>query len=606
MSRNLATINTAYTDSKINNSYLRSSYLNDTCPYIKGKNFESIFGGNRIINMDSYLNKYYASHMKKQDDIRQEKRIIDLIDKLDNNKVFNTLKEDYLREKAKMTHGYYPSKNEKRKDYFNSLINLQNYKDRLLTQNRSNNPEGEFLYSLMNSLGCRPKKVVIKKINKKIELLSKFKSFSKRKKQLALLNSKNPKRRGSLQMLLGSDEPNILSRNENFINYYNNTSFGKNSSKKSNNNYNLKNYTKKPTLELNEIDSIKRYSHNNNVFYQTNSTNFGMTNYNNFYNQKDNIGGDDNKNNNKNNFNNLKIEEINVEHSINNSLSEFNLVNDENYKKRNSLSRKDTSSKKTTKKFSSKKLIKQLSSKNKNLHINIENGNNIKGKNNTNNNNYNTINNNILKLNLSKKNKEILNSSNSSEQISEELKLIDLKIIKDKLYKKHLKIKKKFLQKIKTEEMNIKESSDKLSNSLYLVKKLHQKFLCENDNPNKKNKTQYNFYSSRRGVLDKIENKKIKNEKNKKKLIKIGKFDFLGKSKYKLPEVNKKIYGSIENTKDTFEILQNELHNEVKRQIEKRGNSKKLKINGREIIDKLRLKNKTQSNNLLLKKNKHF
>ena len=605
MNPKLISINTDIIESKINNSYLKSSYLNDSCPYIKGKKFESIFGGNRIIKMDSYLNKYYSLQMKKQDDIRQEKRIIDLIDKLDNKKIFNVLKDDYLRGKVKMSHGYYPSKNNKRKDYFNNYINLENYKKRLLNQNSSNIPESEFLFSLMNYLGCRTQKVIVKKINKKIDLLSKYKSFSQRKKQMAILNSKNPKKRGSLQILLRSGEPNILGRNDDYMNYYNNTSVCKNSSKKSNNNYNLKNYTKKPTLELNEIDSIKRYSHNNNIFNQTNSTNFGMTNYNNFYNQKENMDGDDNKNNNKNNFNNLKIEEINLEHSINNSLSEFNL--DENYKKMNSLTRKNTSSKKTTKKFSSQKLIKHLSSKSKNIHINKENENNIKVINNTNiNNNINNTNNNIIKLNLSKKNKEILNSSNSSEQISEELKLIDLKIIKDKLYKKHLKIKKKFLQKIKTEEMNIKESSDKLSNSLYLVKKLHQKFLCENDNPNKKNKTQYNFYSSRRGVLDKIENKKIKNEKNKKKLIKIGKFDFLGKSKYKLPEVNKKIYGSFENTKDTFEILQNELHNEVKRQIEKRGNSKKLKINGREIIDKLRLKNKTQSNNLLLKKNKHF
>ena len=600
MNPKLISINTDIIESKINNSYLKSSYLNDSCPYIKGKKFESIFGGNRIIKMDSYLNKYYSLQMKKQDDIRQEKRIIDLIDKLDNKKIFNVLKDDYLRGKVKMSHGYYPSKNNKRKDYFNNYINLENYKKRLLNQNSSNIPESEFLFSLMNYLGCRTQKVIVKKINKKIDLLSKYKSFSQRKKQMAILNSKNPKKRGSLQILLRSGEPNILGRNDDYMNYYNNTSVCKNSSKKSNNNYNLKNYTKKPTLELNEIDSIKRYNNNNNVFNQTNSTNFGMTNYNNFYNQKENMDGDDNKNN----FNNLKIEEINLEHSINNSLSEFNL--DENYKKMNSLTRKNTSSKKTTKKFSSQKLIKHLSSKSKNIHINKENENNIKVINNTNINNIKNTNNNILKLNLSKKNKEILNSSNSSEQISEELKLIDLKIIKDKLYKKHLKIKKKFLQKIKTEEMNIKESSDKLSNSLYLVKKLHQKFLCENDNPNKKNKTQYNFYSSRRGVLDKIENKKIKNEKNKKKLIKIGKFDFLGKSKYKLPEVNKKIYGSIENTKDTFEILQNELHNEVKRQIEKRGNSKKLKINGREIIDKLRLKNKAQSNNLLLKKNKHF
>ena len=63
--------------------------------------------------------------MKKQDHIRQEKRIIDLIEQLDNKKVFNSLKEDYLKEKMKISKGYYLNRKDKKKDYFSNLINLE-------------------------------------------------------------------------------------------------------------------------------------------------------------------------------------------------------------------------------------------------------------------------------------------------------------------------------------------------------------------------------------------------------------------------------------------------------------------------------------------------
>ena len=52
--------------------------------------------------------------------------------------------------------------------------------------------------------------------------------------------------------------------------------------------------------------------------------------------------------------------------------------------------------------------------------------------------------------------------------------MIDLKIMNEKLNKKHKKIMKKFLEKIKFAEKNIKEDSNKLSRSIYLIKKLSQ------------------------------------------------------------------------------------------------------------------------------------
>ena len=550
----------SYNDIKINNSYLKSSYSNGSYPYIKGKKFESIFGGtNRIIMMDSYLNKCYISHMKKQDHIRQEKRIIDLIEKLDNKKVFNSLREDYLKEKMKISKGYYLNIKDKKKDYFSNLINLENYKEKLLNQYKSNNnPEGEFLYSLMNYLGCRTKKVFVKKVNKNIEILSKFKSFSKRKKEIEEMNSKKPKRRGSLQILLKSVNENMLSRNENNLNYYNT------STNKIKKNSNINKHHKIYTLDLNENDS------HNNAFNITNSTNFNFTNYNNFYNIKENSNSniieDYNNESNKNNNNNLKIEELHLD-SLNNSTSEYNMLKMD--EKINTITRKISSKRSTKLDLSSKKqkTIKQDSSKSK---INTKT---INSKNNINNNQnvYNKEN--------------VLNLSNEEEN-SEEMKMIDLKILNEKLNKKHGKIMKKFLQKIKTEERSIKENSNKLSESLYLMKRKHKKFLYNNNNQSKRNKTTINFYNRNN---EKIK-KNINNIKDNKE-IKIGSYAFAGKSKYNLPKVNKFIYGnSSENPKDTFEILQSDLLNEVKKTIQNQGYSKKIKINGREIIDKLRLK----------------
>jgi len=548
-------------DIKINNSYLKSSYSNGSYPYIKGKKFESIFGGNnRIIMMDSYLNKCYISHMKKQDHIRQEKTIIDLIEQLDNKKVFNSLKEDYLKEKMKISKGYYLNRKDKKKDYFSNLINLENYKEKLLNQYKSNNnPEGEFLYSLMNYLGCRTKKVFVKKVNKNIEILSKFKSFSKRKKEIEEINSKKSKRRGSLQILLKSENQNTLSRNENNLNYYNTSS---NKIRKISN----LNKTNHKTLELNENENKnnRKYSHNN-AFSITNSTNFNFTNYNNFYNIKENSNIIEDNENNKNNINN-KIEELNLD-SLNNSTSEYNFL-----KIDDKISRKISSKKSTKLDLSSKrhKTIKQDQDSSKSK-INTKTINNNKN-----------INNNIQTIN----NKEnVLNLSNEEEN-SEEVKMMDLKILNDKLNKKHGKIMKKFLQKIKTEERTIKENSNKLSESLYLMKRKHKKHLYDNNSQNKRNKTTLNFY---KGNNEKFR-KTISNIKGIKE-IKIGSYAFSGKSKYNLPKVNKYIYGNtVENPKDTFEILQNDLLNEVKKQIRNQGYSKKLKINGREIIDNLRLK----------------
>ena len=571
MANNLSALNL---DIPINNSYLKSSYSNRTFPYIKGKKYESIYGhNNRIVAMDSFLNKHYLSQMKKQDLIRQEKIILDIIEKFDNKKAFNMLKEEYLREKLKITKGYYLNKGKKKKDYYTNLVNLENYKEKLITENKSNNSDGDFLFSLMDCLGCRPKKVMVKKINKKIEFLSKYKSFSQRKKQEENITDKKPKKRNSLQILLNLENMNNINnigRNNNYLNYYN-TTFNH----KTNNNNNIE--QNNLILKLDDNDN----KNTNTLFNKTNSTTFGLTHYNNFYHPKENltnIDGYDNNENYKNGFNNLKIEEIkkDKDNSFQNSLNDSNIVKIDYTVKSNKYINKKTSQKKSIRiDLPIKQNLFKFNSQDKNYTFN-------KGERNSN-----SFRNH--KKNISYKFKKFKNkflNTSDVEDNEEEIKMIDLKIINEKLNKKHVKVMKQFLDKVKKEEKYIKENSNKLSNSLYLIKKMNQRNLSEIKNK-ERNKTQI----LKRGYnTERNDSKKKKDYKINESKVKIGNYDFLGKSKYRASKVNKIIFGSIENSKDNFEILQLNLLNEVKKQILKKGFSKRLKLNGRDILDRLKIK----------------
>ena len=560
-------INVSYLNSEIqiNNSYLKSSSSNETYPYIKGKKFESVYGDNKIISMDSYLNKHYISQMKKQDYIRQEKKILEIIEKLDNKKAFNVLKDDYLKERLKISRGYYLNQKNNKKEYYTNLVNIENYKEKLLTQNKSNNSEGDFLVSLMNFLECKPKKVIIRKKDKKLELLSKYKSFSQRKKQQENIKEKRPVKRNSLQILLRLESLYSTERDNNYLKYFNTTQ-----NNKSNNNIAQNN-------NLNDYDIKKSKT----IFNKTNSTTFGLTNYNNFYHPKKSLKNNDECDVKKNSFNNTKIEDIknDKDNSFKNSNNELN-----NLKIRDSIGNKLYDNRKK----STKKTIKIDSSSKQNIFkINQNNKNNI-------------FNRNEKFMNYRRKNKKsysskfwkdyiknkFLNISKDEEDNPEDLKMIDLKIINEKLNRKHVKIMKQFLDKIKDEEKSIKEYSNKLSNSIYLIKKMNQKNLTE-INFKERNKSETNSKKAYHTEIN--ESKKKKNYKmNHQSEIKIGNYDFLGKSKYSIPRVNKILFGSTENSKDNFDILQLNLQNEVKRQIQKRELSKKIKLNGRDIIDKLK------------------
>ena len=333
MTINLSSLNS---EIQINNSYLKSSSSNMTYSYIKGKKYESIYGDNKIISIDSYLNKHYISQMKKQEYIRQEKKILEIIEKLDNKKAFNVLKDDYLKERLKISRGYYLNKKKNKKEYYTNLVNIDNYKEKLLTQNKSNNSEGDFLVSLMNCLGCRPKKVIIRKKDKKIELLSKYKSFSQRKKQQENIKEKKPVKRNSLQILLRLESLYNTERDNNYLKYFNTTQ-----NNKSNNNIAQNNI-------LNDYDIKKSKT----IFNKTNSTTFGLTNYNNFYHPKKSLKNNDECEDNKNSFNNSKIEEIKnyKDNSFQNSNNELNNLKIRDSIKGNKLyDNRKKSSKKTIK-----------------------------------------------------------------------------------------------------------------------------------------------------------------------------------------------------------------------------------------------------------------
>ena len=558
-------------DNPINNSYLISSYSNRSFPYVKGKRFESIFGDNKVVQMDSRLNKHYITQMKEQDNIRQEKKILDIIEKIDNKKAFKVLKDDYLKEKLKISKGYYLMQKDNKKDYFTNLFNLENYKDKLF-ENKSNSSDREFMTSFMNFLGCRPKKIVIKKKNNNIELLSKFKNFAARKKQIEKLLNQKPRKKSSLKLLLQYDNINNLNnidnkgRNNNYTNYFNTTSdklyFGLNKKTQSEN--------------LKDIDNSKKYNINNNVFNKTTSTNFRQTNYNNFF--YDNNNNENNKN--YNYFNNLKIEEIKRDNSLQNSLNDSYFMNDnlgvDNIKKYETTKKVKSI---TDKKKLSKKQ-KSINSKKINEIINYTERKRINSYKYNNTNSYNNNNKKKIKfLNLSK------------DEDKEELKMIDLKIINEKLNEKYGKIMKKFLERIRYEEKNINDNSKKLYNSIYLIQKINHKNIFEKKNK----KSKKNESNIKKGNLTERNENKKKNYKLKFDEINFGNYYILGKSKYSVPKVNEIIFGSNENTKDDFANLQINLLHEVKKQFQKKGFSKKLRINGKDIIEKLKNKSKPKS-----------
>lgn len=608
-----------------------------TGPLNKSIDILSKFVNSKLLS-DNSLNKYYKRYIQKQAHIQHQQKIYELIEKLDDPKIFNSLKADYLKEKALLQNIHNNKKKDnKRVIYASHYINLNNCNEKLNSIYKSSSQDLNFMTSLMHYLGNRPKKIYRPKINKKLEALSQGKlALFLKKKELSkqesntntlynytnnnnynkyksdnlivkspfykfYLKELNDKKNKSLNSFGNKNEiinknnirthTNIMSKtNDNFFKFYNNNSIRRGSISNESNN---KEFTQR-------------------FLGKTKSTYFGMTNYNNFIN---------NTNYKKRkssyyNYNNFKTENLytNSESQNDNSNNEEKKVdNNTNNNAYNILYNRKKS------KFNSQTSLFSLNNKSRS-----------RSKNSTNNkmNSKDNMVNFTIKANHNQNKKEnlIINqkystgisdeidiknilSKDSDEITYDDISLLsnvkkkDKRTIQNKLIKKYKNTMNDFLQKIKDEEKDLYNNSNKLTTLLYKFKKKgnFEKIRTQKNIKNQKrdsNATNLNQSLQKRKSTATINTKQDEGNLEKKKMAQTL-YPSWGKSKFSIPYINKMIYGE-ENTIDAFEKLQRDLFCEVKNEIrksnifnKKKGN-KTISINGKEILKKFKNKNKNE------------
>ena len=601
-----------YSNLKIQNndiSNLKLAYNNKNKSPKSNFDVLSNFGSSKFV-LDSSLNKYYKMHLLKQAQIQHEQKLYELIEQLDDPKSFNNLRVQYLKEKALLQNIHNLKKEKKTIIYSSNCINLHNYEEKLNTTYKLSAPENNFMSSLMHFLGNRPKKVFKPKINKKLIALSQGRHGKFRKKREIRKNeSKTISNSNTINNTLNNyncysnnniNKPHFknifkqsLENNNTNSNTNNNTSNNINDlgNKKDKNYSNKNNINKRMSLNYNNYyrqyhsqNNIRKKSvnlelnhlkNNRNLFDKTNSTNFGITTYNNFtnsnypndtlysiYNKTDNLISNSESQN-----NNSITEENNLVN--NNNINHYKQLNKSKFNSQTSLfSMNNRSKNSNAKNISSKDYMNIFNSKKKN-----DLG--------------------ILLLNLKKQDKTT---------------------IKNKLIKVYKNTMHEFLQKIKDEEKDLHSNSNKLSSLLFKFKKygkfeeIKNKSNLEGKESNIKYKTMTNFYQTlpnrkstssidfKKGSINNIiEDIMLKNEqeKNSKTLTF---YPSWGKSKYSIPYINKIVYGA-ENSIDTFEQLQKDLFFETKglmrkaNIINKRLGKKIYSVKGRDILDKFKKNN---------------
>jgi len=591
------------------------------------------FGNSRFVT-DTSLNKHYRKYIQKQAEIQNEQKIYELIEQLDDPKVFRNLKEEFIREKALLQNLHNKKIEDKRIIYNPNYINLHNCDEKLNSVYKLSAPDLNFMSSLMHYLGNRPKKVIKHKVNQKLIALSHNRlGYLRKKKEMhqkeqkdesntnSNTNSKNNTiyyyKYQSCNKINNNYNSNLKESFDN-INYINN--LGNKKEKYNNINFNINNNN---AMTMSSEDFYKQYhSQNNlrkksinldtnnqenkqNIYGKTLSTNFGLTKYNNFY----------NKNTNPNetiysNYNNTKTENFmsNSESQNNNSINEENILNNNNNHNFQYNKRKNS-------KFNSQSSLFSLNNKshNRSRRISskdIDNKINLK---------TNKLDNKKFPKKNSEENDIKINSilfkdldDNKDLSILLNLKKHDKIALKDKLTKIYKNTMKEFLQKIKDEEKDLHSNSTKLSELLYKFKK------CENfeeiknkniDNIKKKEssiiptKSNYTLPSKKttKEISAKFTEKKsileseiFFNEKEKgrnKKTLTF--YPSWGKSKYSIPYINKIVYGK-ENSIDTFEQLQKDLFFETKNElrkakfVNKRLGRKVISVKGKDILNKFK------------------
>jgi len=591
------------------------------------------FGNSRFVT-DTSLNKHYRKYIQKQAEIQNEQKIYELIEQLDDPKVFRNLKEEFIREKALLQNLHNKKIEDKRIIYNPNYINLHNCDEKLNSVYKLSAPDLNFMSSLMHYLGNRPKKVIKHKVNQKLIALShnrlgylrKKKEMHQKEQKDESNNNSNTNSKNNTIYYYKYQSCNKINNNYNSnlkesfdnINYINN--LGNKKEKYNNINFNINNNN---AMTMSSEDFYKQYhSQNNlrkksinldtnnqenkqNIYGKTLSTNFGLTKYNNFY----------NKNTNPNetiysNYNNTKTENFmsNSESQNNNSINEENILNNNNNHNFQYNKRKNS-------KFNSQSSLFSLNNKshNRSRRISskdIDNKNNLK---------TNKLDNKKFPKKNSEENDIKINSilfkdldDNKDLSILLNLKKHDKIALKDKLTKIYKNTMKEFLQKIKDEEKDLHSNSTKLSELLYKFKK------CENfeeiknkniDNIKKKEssiiptKSNYTLPSKKttKEISAKFTEKKsileseiFFNEKEKgrnKKTLTF--YPSWGKSKYSIPYINKIVYGK-ENSIDTFEQLQKDLFFETKNElrkakfVNKRLGRKVISVKGKDILNKFK------------------
>ena len=598
------------------------------------------FGNSKLVT-DTSLNKHYRKYIQKQAEIQNEQKIYELIEQLDDPKVFRNLKEEFLREKSLLQNLHNKKIEDKRIIYNPNYINLHNCEEKLNSVYKLSAPDLNFMGSLMHFLGNRPKKVIKHKVNQKLIALShnklgylrkKKEMHQKEQKEESNTNSNTNSKNNTIyyykyQSSKKLNNPYISTLKESFdntsksnSNYINN--LGNKKEKYNCNNYNVNNNN---AMATSSEDFYKQYHSQNNlrkksinldinnqgnkqsIYGKTLSTNFGLTRSNNFY----------NKNNNPNetiysNYNNTKTENFmsNSESQNNNSITEENILTNNNINNHNFQYNKRKNSK-----FNSQSSLFSLNNKSHNRSRRIS------SKDSEN------------KINLKK---NILDSKKSPKKNSEEndkkinsiffkdlddnkdlsillnLKKHDKIALKDKLTKIYKNTMKEFLQKIKDEEKDLHSNSIKLSELLYKFKKYENFEEIKNKNIDKIKKkensiihTKSNYslqskktikdinskYTQKKSIL---ESEIFFNEKEKgRKLKTLTFYPSWGKSKYSIPYINKIVYGK-ENSIDTFEQLQKDLFFETKNEmrkakfVNKRLGKKVISVKGKDILNKFK------------------
>ena len=565
--------------------------------------FDILSNMDRMKFIDSSINKFYLKYLQKQAFIQHDQKIYDILEKLDEPKVFNSLRNNYIREQNELKNMNNIIKDKRKVTDNISSVNLSNCKKKLYSIYRLSGDDLGFMTSFMHHLGNRPQKIIKQKVNKKLEALSmgKLGNFLKKKDKnkngqnlKSMNNSHNNK--NYLKILLkklenenlNTDNNNNNDNNKNDNN--NNTHINNNINDNYNNNIE-ENKIIENTISKKEINrKISFESGQSKIYLKKNTMNMTPKNISLFRNPEVNNTNMINYSS-KNKVNDIKKYSVNYNDiflkyktkSREESLNEENKeekkieVDDKtNYKRQNS---KFNNNPTTTNTFNTLTNFRDSIINNVNITLNKEKESkdemvaNINIEDSSSNDEENDKHKEKDKVNLLKNSKKINNNEEKKRIL--------------KMYKTSMN---EFFQKVKQEGNILNRTSTRLSSLLHKLKNENFETFQNERNKNKnqmldqKNyKTVYNQDRIQENLTDKKTGRR-----------KMGKTFYKGfeKSRYRIPYINKVVYGE-NNLYDPFEKLQKDLFFEVKNQlknaqlINKKKKKKIVSVVGIDILNKL-------------------